>query len=822
MKNRTFILAAILLTVGVSIYAQERPFLIVQESDFATLREKQNISPWKEIKSKAEADAIKAVSSNVDAPMWVKISNKAAGAALIYILDETQATRESCIANILDAVNTYPADEISNDWQHYVPLTSAFMNCLLAYDIVYKGMTSSQRTTAYTKLAQIGSLLSSTVPNSWLLSAYGARGLWAMSEGDTAATISIVNQYVSRYKFSLLTPNGMFEEGTGYSWQRLGADGYRDSKSCFLDIIEYHDLAELYPDERIIKFTEWLYTTLSPFKHIIPFGDACPAFNVNDEYSSPALYRAARISERAGELANWITTKPTGSTLLTYIFHKEFPDASPPQSSSNPDGYAGFWEEAEDVNQNSLMGALWCGKKADYHSHSETNSIYIAGFGEHLIRNTGYNGAGQGLLGFTWEDISSNAYYGNTVLINDANHSSKVGGGIDEAFFSSSIDYASGLSGPALSSNKHIRNFIFVKPTASNHGYFLLFDEVDAANSSHHASVSIHPNSDDYQVVTADQEYHFNIKEYTTGGADVNIFLATEPDHVMIDQGPIGNSTWNGGGGLVGDFLYSTYSTDASGTRNILSAILPYKDGITKPGVSRITVTNGTGAKIDHTQGVIDHAIAQETDTVSSYGAVSFNGKAVLYRTVSDKLNFYFARKATSFAYDVNIGFTSTLPVTVYMEVAHGKIVSPGTEVTFIARGIMGVMLNDSLLTPIETSGNSVTVTIPAGRHDISLDGVTQVIAPSNLLPRHFTLNQNYPNPFSRTTSIGFSLPKREFVTLEVLNPLGQTVAVLESAILEEGAYTHQWDASNHPRGLYLFRLKTSDFSQTRKMLLVQ
>ncbi len=823
MNYRRCIFVIIYLTVVVSIYAQERPFLIVKESDYQELRAKQNTSPWKEIKNKATGDALLTVSSNLDANMWVKISNKASGAALIYILNETPAIREACLDFIMDAINTYPVNEISNDWQHFVPPSSAFINCLLAYDVVYNALDTIQRNTAYNKLAQIGNRFKSTNPNSWELSAYSARGLWAMSEGNTSEMTYNVNKYISRYKNSLLTPNGMFEEGTGYSWDRLGAEDRRDSKSCFLDIIEYHDLAELYTDDKIIKFTEWLYTTLSPFKHVIPFGDACPAFNVNDEYSSPSLYRAARISKRAGEIANWITTKPTGSALLTYILHKEFPRAAPPQSSYNQDGYAGFWEQAENVTSNSLMGALWSDIVTGWHSHSETNSIYIAGFGEHLIRNTGYNGANQGLLGFSWDDIHSNAYYGNTVLVNNANHSSKAGGGINEAFFTATIDYASGLSGSALGSNKHIRNFIFVKPTPSNHGYFLLFDEVDAFDSRHQVSVSLHPNSDSYQVVKTDQEYQFNIKEYTTVGANINIFLATEPSNVKIDQGPIGNSTWNGGGGgFIGDFLYSTYSTDANGIRNIVTALLPYNGSITKPVVSRISATNGSGAKIDHNEGVIDYAIAQESDFESSYGSASFNGKAVLYRTVSGALNFYFARKANSFTYDTGIGFTSKLPVSVFIDGANGKIVSPGTEVTFIADNITGVVLNGFPLTPTETGDNSVTVTIPTGSHDILLDGVTHTIVFDDVLSGYYTLNQNYPNPFDATTTIEFSLPKRDFVRLEVLNSVGQVVTILKAAYLEEGTHTHIWDSSDHPGGLYFFRLKTFNFSQTRKMFLIR
>jgi hypothetical protein len=88
--------------------------------------------------------------------------------------------------------------------------------------------------------------------------------------------------------------------------------------------------------------------------------------------------------------------------------------------------------------------------------------------------------------------------------------------------------------------------------------------------------------------------------------------------------------------------------------------------------------------------------------------------------------------------------------------------------------------------------------------------------------PVAFALLQNYPNPFNPTTTIGIQLPERSFVTLEVINLLGQRVAVLVNQQLPAGAYTVPFNSAALPSGLYFYRLQANDFSAVRKMMLLK
>lgn len=89
-------------------------------------------------------------------------------------------------------------------------------------------------------------------------------------------------------------------------------------------------------------------------------------------------------------------------------------------------------------------------------------------------------------------------------------------------------------------------------------------------------------------------------------------------------------------------------------------------------------------------------------------------------------------------------------------------------------------------------------------------------------IPSQFTLHQNYPNPFNPATTITFDLPKDSFVTLKIYNARGEEVATLASEQLTAGQHRYDWHANGFASGVYFYRLQSSDFVSTRKMMLVQ
>jgi polyhydroxybutyrate depolymerase len=89
-------------------------------------------------------------------------------------------------------------------------------------------------------------------------------------------------------------------------------------------------------------------------------------------------------------------------------------------------------------------------------------------------------------------------------------------------------------------------------------------------------------------------------------------------------------------------------------------------------------------------------------------------------------------------------------------------------------------------------------------------------------LEYNFKLYQNYPNPFNPSTLISFSLENPQYVSLEVYDIKGRTIAKPIEKALQAGYYTIEFSLSNMSSGIYFYRLITPLFSETKKMTLVK
>ncbi len=85
-----------------------------------------------------------------------------------------------------------------------------------------------------------------------------------------------------------------------------------------------------------------------------------------------------------------------------------------------------------------------------------------------------------------------------------------------------------------------------------------------------------------------------------------------------------------------------------------------------------------------------------------------------------------------------------------------------------------------------------------------------------------YKLVQNYPNPFNPSTKINFSLQKEGLVTLKIYNILGQEVATLLNDFRTAGSHSISFDASRLSSGIYLYKIDSNGFTQTKKMMLIK
>ena len=109
---------------------------------------------------------------------------------------------------------------------------------------------------------------------------------------------------------------------------------------------------------------------------------------------------------------------------------------------------------------------------------------------------------------------------------------------------------------------------------------------------------------------------------------------------------------------------------------------------------------------------------------------------------------------------------------------------------------------------------------------DIQWPGQTAVNDPDETV-NSFSLKQNFPNPFNPSTSIQFTLPASSFVTLKIFNILGKEVSTLINEERPAGNYEVEFSAKDKngtqlESGIYLYQLKSDNFIETKKMVLLK
>lgn len=91
-----------------------------------------------------------------------------------------------------------------------------------------------------------------------------------------------------------------------------------------------------------------------------------------------------------------------------------------------------------------------------------------------------------------------------------------------------------------------------------------------------------------------------------------------------------------------------------------------------------------------------------------------------------------------------------------------------------------------------------------------------------NYIAGDYRLHQNYPNPFNPTTKIKFDIPKLSDVKIVIFDAVGREVKNITQNNMTAGSYEYEFNGENLSSGIYYFKLQTSEFNKTVKMVLVK
>ena len=126
----------------------------------------------------------------------------------------------------------------------------------------------------------------------------------------------------------------------------------------------------------------------------------------------------------------------------------------------------------------------------------------------------------------------------------------------------------------------------------------------------------------------------------------------------------------------------------------------------------------------------------------------------------------------------------------------------------------------------------ALILTITAYNKTTSIESIPVVSTHSDetwgTIPEVTELRENYPNPFNPTTMISFSIPQTsQFVKLAIYNLKGQKVTTLVGEVISAGRRSVAWDGKDEngnrvSQGIYFYKMDTSNYSQTKKMILMK
>jgi photosystem II stability/assembly factor-like uncharacterized protein len=89
-------------------------------------------------------------------------------------------------------------------------------------------------------------------------------------------------------------------------------------------------------------------------------------------------------------------------------------------------------------------------------------------------------------------------------------------------------------------------------------------------------------------------------------------------------------------------------------------------------------------------------------------------------------------------------------------------------------------------------------------------------------LPQEFRLDQNCPNPFNPATTISYSLANNTNVLVKVYTLLGEEVSTVVDGVQGAGNHSIDYNAAHLASGIYIYTIRTNEYFQARKMILVK
>ena len=239
------------------------------------------------------------------------------------------------------------------------------------------------------------------------------------------------------------------------------------------------------------------------------------------------------------------------------------------------------------------------------------------------------------------------------------------------------------------------------------------------------------------------------------------------------------------------------------------------KDSVNNDGNVYLYYNNDTGPT---------YKITKDKDSVFIYPGSSYNKLEYVFPLEKGKewiIESYGEDRSVGYVYDTYkvevFGDSVDTYSVAYLVTTEDTISWPGNyqpqPIRIIAKGF-GVIAEYE-----ETTYKKLVGAVINGK---TYGKIVSVETENNSLPSHIKLYQNYPNPFNPTTVISYSLKEDGIVVIKVLDVLGKVVSTLVNDIKPAGFYKVNFDARKLSSGIYFYTIKSNNFFDRKKMILLK
>ena len=242
-------------------------------------------------------------------------------------------------------------------------------------------------------------------------------------------------------------------------------------------------------------------------------------------------------------------------------------------------------------------------------------------------------------------------------------------------------------------------------------------------------------------------------------------------------------------------------------------------------GILNASLAVDSARKLDNTAPVILHAqpfTATNLNTAFTMKAkITDNG---IIRNWTNEAPLLYFRKSTDGG-STWTAFTSVNYSAVNLDTFSFSITGSvnGTTVQYYFAA-QDIALPIAKMSTLPAGGSGITPpgsTAPPTRFQYTV-GIVGIEPVSNEVPNVYKLYTNYPNPFNPVTGIKFDIVKNTNAKLFVYDILGRVVETLVNGDITAGKYEVNFDGSSFSSGVYFYKLVTSDFVDTKKMLMLK